>query len=177
MYIQVCTWMYSYILVYQQLKGTKLHFKAPTTERRRVSSKYILVYTCTYSYVFVQNILKKLHNYGIRTADLMHSVGVIQPLCYVHQHVCAFQEFRVVFEADLWHCAGHVTWRLEAGVGYPSPARAPPPPPRRVGAGHDIASPSLHLDLLNAHISLTAMFGSGDVAQDCAPIEKQAATG
>ena len=172
MYIQVCTWMYSYIPVYQQLKGTKLHFKAPTTERRRVSSKYILVYTCTYSYLFVQNILKKLHNCGIRTADLMHSIGVIQPLCYVRQHVCAFQEFRLVFEADLWHCAqcaGHVTWRLVSDIRR-GPRSTPP-------AGHDIAGQGLHLDLPNAHVSLTALFGSGNVAPDCAPIEKQAATG
>ena len=100
----------------------------------------------------------------------MHSIGVIQPLCYVRQHVCAFQVFQVVSEADLWHCAGHVTWRLVSDILRGPPRRTPP-------AGHDIAGPGLHLDLPNAHISLTAMFGSGDVAPDCAPIEKQAATG
>ena len=71
-----------------------------------------------------------------------------------------------------YHCAlleGRVTWRLVSDVRRGSRRSTP--------ARHDIAGPGLHLDLPNAHISLTAMFGSGDVAPDCAPIEKQAATG
>ena len=77
-----------------------------------------------------KNILKNLHNYGIQTADLMHSIGVIQPLCYVRQHVCAFQEFRLVFEANLWHCAGHVTWRLVSDIRVRrGPRRHPPAGP------------------------------------------------
>ena len=67
------------------------------------------------------------------------------------------------------HC--HVTWRLVSDILRRGGPRSTPP------AGHDIAGPGLHLDLPNAHISLMAMFGSGDVAPDCAPIENQAATG
>ena len=105
------------------------------------------------------------------TDDLMHSFGVIEPLCYVRKQVCAFQVFRVVYAAHLWYCTGHVTWRLVLDI-WGGPRRTP-------SAGHDITGQGLHLDLPNAHISLTAMFGSGDVALDCAPIEpeKQAATG
>ena len=64
---------------------------------------------------------------------------------------------------------GRVTWRLVSDVRRGSRRSSP--------AGHDIAGPGLHLDLPNAHVRSTAVFSSGDVAPDCTPIEKQAATG
>ncbi len=96
----------------------------------------------------------------------MHSHGfrVILLLCCVRRHVCAFHVFRVIYNVDLWNCAGHVTWRLVSDI-----RRGPRRTPR---AGHDIAGQGLHLYLPNAHISLTAMFGCGNVVQGCAPIEK-----
>ena len=71
-----------------------------------------------------------------------------------------------------YHCAlleGRVTWRLVSDVRRGSRRSSP--------ARHDIAGPGLHLDLPKAHVSSTAGFSSGDVAPNCRPIEKQAATG
>ena len=64
-------------------------------------------------------------------------------------------------------CVSPGGWCRTSGGG---PA-APPP------AGHDIAGQGLHMDLPIAQVRRTAVFRSGDVAQDRSPIEEQAAAG
>jgi hypothetical protein len=116
--------------------------------------EYIVVYTSTNVY---KTFWKNMHDYRIQTNDLMQSVLPLLQLCYKCWYYWLVLRGMIPWS---WALLQSITWRLVMDVRR-WPRRAP-------SAGHDIAGLDLHLDLLKALVSYK-------VAQDCRPIEKQAA--
>ena len=106
-----------------------------------------------------------MHNCGIRTDDLVHTFLTSNHFAAsVNASGSLFSLTRIMCKSP-----GRVTLLPVSDI-LRGPRRAP-------CAGHDIAGPGLHLDLPIALVHSKVGIGSGDVAQDCCLIQKQAAAG
>jgi hypothetical protein len=116
--------------------------------------KYILVVPSTYFDIPVYTLCECVHSGArLRTKeyeklcitlgfDLMHTVRLFRPL--YHERLSQFMQFTrsAWYKTIFFLLRRHVTWRLVSDVRR-GPRRAP-------RAGHDVAGPDLHLDLLEA---------------------------